>query len=334
MSELRPKQVLCEMAHQMPQIWQQVKMFRGDKGKSLPDWPDWCYIPFAAGMAIATQGDDSVSHRVLREKILNPAAITAAAAWRVSQGVYRFDADLYNSLISQPMDDNIPCDVLKHLPEWCVYIETIDANYLGKPIDGFWAHLEKDMNDGHEELRFVFFCTDGQLPYFPLHIGDWTIEEGLKKVDEAASKQAEKVGIIWNHPEILPQISQYITPFTQLILYLCAGNADIPRIKHPNTRVRMSGQVDVPREARVWTVGERIGTAIRRYRNTKEYHTEVRPSGQTHASPRPHIRRAHWHHFWAGPHEGTRKLVLHWLPPIPVNIDGDTDLPAVIHRVE
>ncbi|EMO24671.1 hypothetical protein LEP1GSC170_1243 [Leptospira interrogans serovar Bataviae str. HAI135] len=36
----------------------------------------------------------------------------------------------------------------------------------------------------------------------------------------------------------------------------------------------------------------------------------------------PHIRRAHWHHFWAGSNE-ERKLILRWLPPIPVNFESD-----------
>ncbi len=29
-----------------------------------------------------------------------------------------------------------------------------------------------------------------------------------------------------------------------------------------------------------------------------------------------HPPRAHWHHFWTGPRDGERRLVLRWLHPI------------------
>lgn len=45
------------------------------------------------------------------------------------------------------------------------------------------------------------------------------------------------------------------------------------------------------------------------------------------------MRRAHYHHFWTGPHDGKRKLIVRWLPPIPVNRKDDTELPTVIHLV-
>lgn len=308
-------------------------MFRAGKGKDLPDWPDWCYVPMAAGYAIISQGLDNPHIFKLR---ISPAVLTAAATWRVSQGVYRFDADLYNSLVNQPMDDKLPCDALLRLPEWCVYIEAMGASYMGKPIDGFWAHLEHDANDGRAELRFVFFCPDSGMIQLPLHLGDWTIEEGLDRMRTEAKVQAQKVGIDFDADGFGAELAPEISPFLQLILYLCAENADMPQIRHPNTRVRMSGQVDVPREVRFWTVGERIGSTIRKYRNEELQGAlsgrEKAPT--TKASPRPHLRAAHWHHFWTGPRDGERKLIIRWLPPIPVGIDEDDENPTVIHKVE
>ena len=57
---------------------------------------------------------------------------------------------------------------------------------------------------------------------------------------------------------------------------------------------------------------------------------------------RPHIRRAHWHGFRTGAMkraDGTdipthqRQLNLRWLPPIPVNVQDVSELPAVIRKV-
>src|SRR5271157_6628010 len=52
-------------------------------------------------------------------------------------------------------------------------------------------------------------------------------------------------------------------------------------------------------------------------------HEPSEPTG-THASPRPHIRRAHWHSFWVGKKDqpDARSVTLKWLPPIPVNVQG------------
>jgi hypothetical protein len=74
-----------------------------------------------------------------------------------------------------------------------------------------------------------------------------------------------------------------------------------------------------------WDVGARIGAALRKASTTSE------PGGGTHAGPRPHIRRAHWHTFLVGADRQTRRL--RWLPPIPVNLDAIEDLPATIKPV-
>ena len=328
-SELRPKQILRDIGRQWPEAWQQVKKFRSIKGQGL-DWPDWCYLPIAAGVAIATGGENERLYQVSFSK-LPPAVITAAASWRVSQGVYRFDADLYNSLISQPLDGNVPCEALKRLPEWCVYIECMSVKFGDSPIVGFWAHLESDANDNRMELRLVLMLEGGDNIPVPVHLGDWTLEEGIARMQTESEKQAA-IHSFGNLPKI--NFTAEIVPLVQLVLYLCAENADMPVIpRHPLNRVRMSGQVDVLREPKFWSVGERIGTAIRKYRNEIGGLSESEKTPGTHASPRPFIRRAHWHHFWAGPMQGDRKLILRWLPPIPVGVDEDEG-PVVIHKVK
>lgn len=79
------------------------------------------------------------------------------------------------------------------------------------------------------------------------------------------------------------------------------------------------------KRAAVLDYGIRIGAALRAAALSErtEHHDG------THASPVAHIRRAHWHHFWTGPRDGERALVVRWLPPIPVNAD-EQDPEAVI----
>jgi len=323
MPELRPKKILRDIGRQWPDAWKQIRMIRAEKGKSIPDWPDWCYVPIAAGYAVVTQGGSP--NEMLCDHKLSPAVVTAAASWRVSKGIYRYDQDLYYSLLNQPLDGNLPCEVLKRLPEYCVYIETYNVSFLSIPVMGFWAHLEHDTHDARMELRFVFMCEDGRNMPIAIHMGNWTLEEGLERMRTVAKKHA---------PANYVSVEDYVgdmSPFVQLVLYLCAENADMPvKPSHPSRRVRLSGAIDAPKEPRVWMVGERIGAAIRKYRNEQQCEFK----GETHSSPRPHIRRAHYHHFWKGPLQGERELVLRWLPPIPVGVDGGDEIPTVIHMVK
>lgn len=326
-----PKNLIKEIGRKYPNVWQDIKSFRSGRGKDLPNWPDWCYMPIAGAYSIVFEGLKYLHPSKLR---LSPAVIAAAAAWRVTKGIYRFDTGIYDALVSQPMDSNIPCNALKRLPEWCIYIETQGTCYLGKPIIGFWAHLEWDVKIQREELRFIFFYEDTGMNQLAVHLGDWTIEVGLDKMLLEAKQLANEVGIRYDASGHASRIAPEVTPFIQLILYLCSENVDMPRVPaHPRTRVRMSGQVDVPKEATIWCVGERIGAAIRKYHtnNYESTSTDIITELESHSSPRPHIRRAHWHHYWTGP-KHQQQLILRWLPPIPVGIEDDAG-PTVIHKV-
>jgi hypothetical protein len=55
----------------------------------------------------------------------------------------------------------------------------------------------------------------------------------------------------------------------------------------------------------------------------------------THASPRHHIRRAHWHSYWLGKRDqrDARSAILKWLPAIPVNVTGVDDLTTTVRDV-
>lgn len=64
------------------------------------------------------------------------------AAWRSTQGIYRFDADVYEAVVNTPVDSGFPLDALLHLPEWCVYIETPGLLFLGEKVHGAWIHVD------------------------------------------------------------------------------------------------------------------------------------------------------------------------------------------------
>lgn len=52
----RLKRHLADLGKKYPDIWRQVDEFRSGRGKSLPLWSEWCFLPLAAGVAIVTDG--------------------------------------------------------------------------------------------------------------------------------------------------------------------------------------------------------------------------------------------------------------------------------------
>lgn len=94
---------------------------------------------------------------------------------------------------------------------------------------------------------------------------------------------------------------------------------------------------------RTWDVGIRLGPALRKALAGRKQSPGPSPSStEQSAQPgrpslRPHWRRGHWHHYWTGPRSQPteRKIILHWLPPIPVGISefNAPPTPAVVRRV-
>lgn len=335
----RPRDHLAVIARQYPHAWRSVDEFRADRGTGgLPDWPEWCFLPLAASYAIVSGGGNN---RVSLDRARDVGRLGALAAWRVTQGIYRFDPAVYAEIVKTPVDGDVPHDVLFRLPEWCVYVETPDMLLADGVVHGFFAHLECDAGSGRPELRLLIDADAGLLPV-PVHLGPWSLAESLNRMVNAASAQAVALGMGAAPPGLLTTIQSRIEPLVSLLLFLCAQNAEIgagarrpenPQPKHTKRGWRLF-PADRPT---TWDVGVRLGAALR----AAYQQTETIDDG-AHEGPRPHIRRAHWHGYRSGPMKrpdgsdiptSERKFDLRWLPPIPVNLESVDVLPATIRSV-
>lgn len=334
MEAIKPRQLIKEVEMKYPTVWSSINEFRVEK-----DWPDWCYIPIEFGLAIASQ-DDVSSEQILFSR-LKPAVITAAASWRISQGIYRFNSELYNELVNQPLEGNIPCDVLKRLPEYCVYIETQDAIHMSLPLEGFFAHLEYDSNTHDEELRFVFITKTGEYIPESVQIGDMTLEEGLDMTFSKSENAAKSIslGSFETNKSALKGIhrtmKEELGAFIQLVLYLCAENADMVKPPHPVTWKQRNNKIEPKKAVKFVKVGQEIGEVLRVYKKGKsEENVRYVDNGvdTEHSSKRPHMRKAHWHHYRVGTNR--QELIIRWLPPIPVNMNDNLNIPTTINKVE
>lgn len=347
--QLPPMLLLRKYSQAFPRAWRQIAEMREQRGKSLPWWPDWCYAPIAASLAVITEGAPRIGPaEIERMKEYFPAVMAALAAWRITKGVYRFDDTLRQEIAGMPLEGDLPAEIFYSLPEWCIYVETpgMTLPYLRHDIngvEGFFAHLEYDPKHTRQELRLVFLMADGSTMPQPLHLGKWTVAEAIERAFEAMQIDIYPPPGTEERREILAEMASSMVPFINLVLYICSTNADFggERPVHPSRwPAGKKGKILAANEVRAWDVGIRVGPALRKALaaeadSRSEPATSTISSG-TRASPRPHYRRAHWHHFWTGPRSRPeeRKLILKWLPPIPVGIPEFDETPAVIHKVQ
>jgi hypothetical protein len=286
---------------------------RGHKG--FPNWPDYCFLPLAGSFAIVSGGDKLTTRQIMSYGS-DIARLGALAAWRISQRIYRFDPALFDELWNTTVTD-IPTEIFKRLPEWCIYIEIPRP-----PVRGVFVHLECDANTGREELRFVFDLVDGKLDQLLpilLHLNKKTVADSLESVYQEAEKQAlaHSINVAVERAESEIARAKILPNALSLVLYLCSINADYARPDAPlPKRTKRGLRLFAPDTPTILEVGINVGAALRR---AYAYCRENDADGA--GSPvRPHVRRAHYHHFWTGP-KTNQELIVKWLAPILVNID-------------
>ncbi len=322
----RARDLLVAYGKRYPDAWRQFDRFRDDR-QALGGWPDTVFCPLAGAYALVSGGGDA---RVPLAQIGEVARLAALAAWRPTQGIFRFDPDLLAALWTSPLSGDLPCALLRYLPAWCVYIE-LGAAQRAQGVHGIFAHLEYDTNDGAEELRLLI-DTDTELLPLPLPLGPWTLAEALERMAAKAQPHAQRLGLPPLYTHIDPAATAWLEPLVSLVLYLCSAEADYVRPPLPVARQTKRGpRLFPPEQPQAWAVGVRIGAALRA--GAPAARDDTGTAAGTGSRPRPHLRRAHWHGFWSGPLSGERTFKVKWLPPIPVNLAPGADLPAVVHPV-
>lgn len=332
--EHRAREILLKWHRRCPDIFDFLDDCHAGKGDDgTPDWPDWCYVPIAASLAATV-------HHDLPTDLAG--VLAALSAWRMTQGIYRFDSTLYASLIETPVTSDIPADTLYRLPEWCVYVETPEGvRYIGHDVAGAFVWLEHDVNTEGNELRMLLDIDGSPLQPAIVHLGG-AVADGI----EAAIVEAEKhtVGIDIGIREVARAWVDPVSKILSLLLYMCSvsdyqrkGADDMPVIPTPK-RTKSGMRLFGAGGPAMWDVGVRMGAALR-----AAYHAQQLTTGGSHASPRGHVRRGHWHSFRAGPMltpqgetipAASRDLRVKWLPPVPVNLPDIGEMPATIRPVK
>ena len=234
------------------------------------------------------------------------------------------------------MRAGLPLECLYHMPEWAVYIETPGLSYERIPMEGFIAHLDYNLFSRGVDLQFAIFREGITAPkMIALPLGEGTLLDAMDRVDRVDDMLAGPTAGT-RYVGSRDEYRQTFSSMLQLLLYICSDEPDMPEIEHPQRRRRLSGGVRAPEAPRVWDVGVRVSAAIRRFNGKAAVETESGAPTGSHASPRPHVRSAHWHTYWTGPRDAVfplRKPVMRWIPPLPIGMDWKRELPTTIRVI-
>jgi len=192
-----------------------------------------------------------------------------------------------------------------------------NLNLFDGKLAGFFCHLEDDQNGGEPELRILLDSEAGLLPQVIHLMPGGSLLDGMKMTVE----EAEDVSIRRGYPKPPIEITganfkngvDKVGRLVSLVIYLCSNDPDIsgPLTHVPKPVKTKTGlRYFPPSKPVVRRVGVSIGALLQSNPPTGE---SLESTG-THASPRPHIRRAHWHSYWTGPKRSILKV--HWLHPM------------------
>ncbi len=275
--------------------------------------------------------------------------LSIVASWRVSKQVYHFEQELEKLLYSQAEDKILlPVDILKNMPYPCGYFET--PNLLGEQFHGFFVCF--DMENKMELMKFMILNNNGES----VNICSIELLTGhtLKECVESPLK------LQYSKQDVTTEADKYIglvEKMLQLVLYVCAVNADIQQAEPTKKTVKPKSIADIKdkyKEVNRWNVGNHIVKKIRNlnkkcnsYKNINETegnnpsrnineteNNEKKLQKQHHITP--HVRRGHWQSYWIGKRDGSeeRKLVLRWKHFIYVNATEPEKLPVMINCIK
>jgi hypothetical protein len=291
-------------------------------------WPEWSWIPYTM-----------VLNDVYRDLqgILSPAAtlgdleaIVVSAVpvlnWLPGRIAVRYDPDIVDTFVATPIDHKIPTQALYRLPSFGLFL---DCPWLAEGA-GVFACIDPgridvapgdDPIEGIDELVLTFVLPANVPPVIQASI--WFPEGSITAALEAQDRQPRLPGVVrealradrgtvsdyFGQP-----FSQVISTVVSMLLYLCVQDPDITTrplpVQAPSTTYNRA-QTEVTVLEAGWRVGSALRSARARYASSD--------SEATGHHVVPHLRRAHWHSYWAGPLTAPeRTLLVYYLSPIQV----------------
>ena len=248
------------------------------------------------------------------------------ADWLTSKQVFSVSSELTQALMGCVNDDGglvLYLQSLDYLPFRSFYInlENVPTDINTMKFSAALVGIRK-VGTEHVWLYVGFIDALGTVVHnWAVDFADELIKEGHNGTDAVELHLYDKRGF----PS--EKICYFIL---STILYLTTDKPDVlesSETKHtyrePGVGYKVKNKF---REIRKWDVGVRYAASVK---ETREYSYQKKDSAKDGTPKRPHVRRAHWHHYWVG--RGRTELVLRWVDQMLINASWDSELPVVVH---
>ena len=282
----------------------------------------------------------SALERYARECTSDPSlphawSVVWCARWARCRQVYRISDLVANEILEQDIEGDVPVEALERLPFPIVYVDCgIDCQVSSQSARsrGFLAWLDSSPYGARELCACYFFDEDGVTSTKSFDLVGSTLSDMVRNNVESTMRAMKRLGVSDEKVErtgtreyrdgLASQMRQTIN----LLLYIISEDDDASVTYRPPSGGR--GQTTGPRTNMEThhLLGARMGRAIGSAKSACLTGAEFSPTGR---SMVPHVRKAHWQHYWVGPRKGRDdgrfgdKLILKWLPPIFVNGLGE-----------
>lgn len=239
--------------------------------------------------------------------------------WRKNKTIYDFSPSFLTEL-EKTEDAPVYTSILKKLP-FTDYIMTIPSST--QKYNAMFIHIEFDGTDT------LFLVCPFEAIKNPEHssycqCSIWC-KDGKNVIETFKETYGEKTA----------NYERFLKLAIAASYYLASKNAEINKIQIPKdkrptiitNRTKRPKRVNINSFAVGYKTGKRFETQVA-YSNSQTNSTKAEYAISC-KNKRPHVRRAHWHHYWTG--EGRKNLEVRWIEP--VFVLGTEASSAVSHRV-
>ena len=235
--------------------------------------------------------------------------------WNRTKQMYEIDKQFAEDLF-QTEADLIPFEAFAHLP-YNTFCIDYDFSVHGMRCEGLVVDV---YIDGKIVAVTAVGVFDGGK--HGLFTNEYDFRKGMMcKVNEDPDKKNRD-------PVPMPEVNAIWNIICQLCMFLSQPKPDdVVKAKPSSNHGKKKQKV---KDVSKWEVGFRYGQAIKNMVKPKTESTTTHLTGKTHASPKPHVRKAHWQHYHVG--KGRKQIVTKWISPVLVNINTGNDIITTCHK--
>lgn len=259
------------------------------------------------------------------------SALSVYGAFWFTWQVFSFDADIAHELtkvsqvsLSDVEGQPLPVDILERMP----YTSFVLVPNLPTGPRSILVRRHDELPGNPAALEML---TEGKPAAFVELVPGRSLRQSMDGLFEKAAAVPQASSVLSRE-----RSEQVVGLALPLVLYLCAENREVSGDVSPPLlakKTKRGPRIFAPDKPFVAEVGVRVGAALRAHRSTAAQ--EATDGAGTGTKKTPHLRSSHWHTYWTGPRAdiASRKRILHFLPPIAVNLTPGTAPTAVIRPV-